>query len=722
MSQAYYSCAELAAMKLPGMPGTKRGMIDFVRRESWESRQRTARGGGLEYLPPAPVAAMILATHVVAPVTSLPAAFAAPALPAVASTTTGLSMPAVSAHLTDKQRLERDARAGVLAAIQRLQEQAGCSQEAAITTLLVGARAGKLDEHLDRLLRLARDPRGRVGDGYPSVRSVNRWLGATDLAPRQKAKDMRVPAWAPAFMAAWQQPQKPSLQAAYRQAFGVEPLGQARGNIPSIHQVRRFIDKVGTVSAAAGRLLPRELKTIRPFVRRKTDHMWPDDAYTADGHTFDAEIAHPKHGRPFRPEITTVLSIATRKCVGWSVNLAESTWAVLDAQRHAIETHGIPALWYVDNGSGYKNAMQADEVVGFAARLGIEITHSLPYNSQARGLEERSHRTLLVAAAKKLPTYMGEAMDREARQKVHKITRADIRVAGTSRMLMDFQDFLAFLAAEIEAYNARPHRGLAKIVDADGKRRHMSPNEAWEAARAEGWEPTTLATGEADELFRPHTTTKVLRGEIRLFNNLYFSAALEEFHGETVRVGYDIHDASRVWVRDHQDGRLICVAEFEANHRAYFPQSVIDKAAEKRAQAREKRLQAHLDEVHDELHGRVQALEHQPVDSLNAQVFAAIRQAQEVQHIEARPIQEASVTVLANVEARPMFGNDPDLYRWLMRHPAHWTEADADWLLDYAASDDYADLAERYAHQGVAWSADDRERAENLLNKEVAAL
>lgn len=591
---------------------------------------------------------------------------------------------------------------------------------------LVHLNAAYADETLTPTLKWAYE---RCHDKRTAGRALNpktyyNWVALArergSLAPGKKEKNLSVPAWARPFLEAYQKPQKPSMCAAYRQAFGVEPLDSGRDGIPSIHQVRRWLAEVGTVSREAGRRLPRELKALLPFVRRTTAHMMPDDCFTADGHRFDAEIAHPVHKRAFRPEITTVLSVSTRKCVGWSAGLAESTWAVLDAQRHAIETHGIPAIWYVDNGSGYKNAMQADEVVGFATRLGIEIKHSLPYNSQARGVEERSHRSILVEAAKKLPTYMGAAMDREARQKVHKITRADIRVAGTSRLLMDFEDFKVWLQGEIDAYNARPHLALPMMTDAEGKRRHMSPNEAWEAALATGWAPTMLTPEERDDVFRPYKTAKVIRGEIRLNNNLYYSDALLEFHGETVRVGYDIHDASRVWVRDHDNDRLICVAEFEANHRAYYPQSVIDQASEKRAAARIRRLGGKLDEVRAELEGGPLALEHQTAETLPVDLFTASREKHEA--AAALEIEASNVVTLAQAGRRPMFDTDPEKYRWLIAHVDDWDADDAGWLVDYVASDDYRWLRERYEALGQAWTDELARRAEETArHEEVAA-
>ncbi len=616
--------------------------------------------------------------------------------------------------LTDKQRNERDARKGVLAAIRHLQASSGCSQEAAMTTLLTTAKSGKLEPALDSLLRLARDRRGRAGDGYPSIRTLKRWLKAPDLAPKLARQDMSVPPWAPALMKLYGQPQKPSLSACMEQLPAQLPRGVSS---PSYHAARRFIDKLGNVERQRGRMLPRELKNLMPFKRRDASDFTPDAIYTADGHTFDAEVSNPRHGKAFRPEITTVLSVPTRRCVGWSAGLAESTWAVMDALRNAVETAGIPLIWYVDNGTGFKNVAMEDEVVGFTSRLGTTIEHSLPYNSQARGVEERSHKSIWVRAAKTLPTYMGADMDRQARQKVFKLTRAHLRDTGSSPLLMAWDVFLTWCQDQIDAYNARPHRSLPKIRDqVSGKMRHMSPNEAWQASIDEGWEPTMVSEAEARDLFRPNVVATTTRGEIRLFNNTYFSHELKEFTGEKVRVGYDIHDGSRVWVRD-MDGRMICVAEFEANKTSYFPQSAIDKAASHRAKTRERRLEAHLQEVREELNPPA-LLEHHEAFTVPLQMPTGRVLESAENRVESTEICSSAtenVVALPGMEARPWFTNDPDQYRWLMRNPAQWNRDDAGWLLDYTSSDDYADLASRYEFQGVAWRNEDAARAKAKL-------
>lgn len=701
-SEACYTLGEIAE----AIGAHKTSALRRADKETWPFEEVAGRGGKKRYYPLANLPKDIrdaIQQHQMQQV--------------LAPATVPAEKPAIiqpATLLTDKQRAERDARHSVLAIIGRLQAQSRCSREAAMTTMLTMARVGKLEPGQDAQLRLARDPRGRAGDGYPSIRTLKRWLSADDLAPKIIQKSQKVPAWAPALMKLYGQPQKPSL------AWCIEQLPKhlaSSVDMPSYHQANRFLKKMGAVERQRGRILDREIKSILPFVRRDSSMMWPGDCYTADGHTYDAEVAHPRHGRPFRPELTSVLDIATRKCVGWSAGLAESTWAVLDAQRHAVETHGICALWYVDNGSGYTNAMQETEVIGFADRLGMTITHSLPYNSQARGVEERSHQSIWVRSAKELPTYMGADMDQQAKQKVFKITRKDIKAVGTSALLMSWIDFLKHCEDTVAAYNNRPHRSLPKIADpTSGKRRHQTPSEAWQSGLNEGWVPTLVTADEAEDLFRPYVYATVVRGEIRLFNNRYFSHELEEWHGEKVRVGYDLHDGQRVWVRD-QDGRLICLAEFEANKRAYFPNSALDHAADKRAARREKNLERHLEEVREERNPSA-LIEHMPAEKLD---FSGIPMAIEAEASQA--IETAAVASLPSAQKRPWFDNDPDQYRWLMRNPANWRAADAEWLLDYTISEDYEDLAERYAYQGVAWAEADQQRALQVsgANFEVAA-
>lgn len=595
--KSHYSAAELAGLRLPGLPGTERGVVHRATVSRWVFKEVPARGGRngtrREYAAtslPAEARQALLdrAVSTVTP-SDLPtpaASSAAGALPAGAPPSRAPAALFSEADLTDRQRLERDARTGVLAAVRRLQADSGCSQEAALTTLLTNARAGRLEAHLDRLLRLARDPRGRAGDGYPAIRTLKRWLGAADLVPKVRRSAMAVPAWAQTFLREYQQPQKPSVQAAYEAA-----CRQWDGEPFSVHQARRLVGALGAVTRERGRMGPRELKNIQPFIRRDFSLLQPNDVWSADGHTFDAEVQHPLHGRPFRPEITTIVDIATRCAVGWSIGLAESASGVADALRHAVESRGKVGIFYVDRGAGFRNREIGDEALGLLSRIGAEPSYSLPYNSQARGVIERLHKTLWVAGAKELPSYMGAAMDREARLEQFRLTRKALKQGG-AMPLMPWDLFVEWVQQRIDWYNARPHRSL----------NGMSPDQVWAAHSAKGWTPGTLTADEIATLFRPRVVRVLQRAEIRLFNNIYFARELEEFHGLEAHIAYDIHDASRVWVYA-PGGRLICTAEVNGNSRHYFPVPVVEQARQKRAKGRLARVDAKRDEIIAELHG-----------------------------------------------------------------------------------------------------------------------
>lgn len=606
----WFTAKEFADAKLPSLPSTESGMVRRIQREGWEGQQRIGRGGGYEYhISNLPHEAR----------KALEAQLASEMLTRLGDESRQLAP--VSAQLpnvpmTHKQRSAADARATIINAVNEMCSQ-GITQSAALTTLLTQAETGvlqQLNPVLDKALQMAKDSRGRSnGTPYPSARSLKRYLGkdVKELAPKKREMNMVPPPWANAFLMCWQRPEKPSVQHAYREFLA---QWDSEEEPPSVHAVRRFIGKMGKVAQQYGRMGARELKNIMPFVRRDFSQLLPGDIYSADGHTFDAEVQHPLHGRPFRPEVTTWIDIATRKTVGVSVALAESGIAVLDA---LIDSCGkaVPAVIYVDNGSGYCNAMLKDEAVGVMARLGSTMTHSLPYNSQARGAIERIHQTLWVDGAKSLAGYMGADMDREARHQQFKLSRQAIK--GGRQTLMAWEDFMEWVRARVDWYNDRPHSSLPKLTDASGKRRHATPNEVWQQHLDNGWTPMTLNGDEAAQIFRPRVIRKALRGEIKVFSNIYFSQELTEHHGEEVAVAYDLNNAEHIWVFDLEYDRLICKAEWNANRTNYMPMSMIEQAREKRYEGRLQRIDNKRQEIEEERNGRP-LLEHDESISLGA--------------------------------------------------------------------------------------------------------
>ena len=590
-------------------------------------------------------------------------------------------VPTISpALLADWQRDCGTARLAIVRHVLDMAELLGKTK--AVEKFATDSKNGQLTATLADTVRRANAKAGKDGNAKVSRATLFNWLKLAEhagdnslvavLAP--KHRDVTMPVWGATLLKLWGQPTKPSLSMVMRELVNV----MGGENVPSYAQASYFLrTHVGNVELERGRMGARELKNIQPFIRRDTSELFPTDVYTADGHTFDAEVAHPISGRPFRPEITAIIDVASRKLVGFSIDLAESGLAVLDAIRVAVVWNGVMAMFYVDHGSGYKNAMMSRDGSGLMDRLGSTLTHSLPYNSQAKGIVERSHQSIWIQAAKRLPTYIGADMDKEARQKVFKKTRKDIATFGESKLLLAWDDFMTLCRDEVERYNNRPHHAHPRRHNKlTGRRDHLTPQQVWDEklAMMVNLGKPLVQVHEADmvDLFRPYIERKVLRGEIKMFNHVYFSRELEQYHGETVHVGYDIHDPEQVWVRD-VSGRLLAVAKFEANTRAYFAQPVIEQAHEKRILGQLKRVKVRENEILETL-SPSRVLEH--IDTMRlpqAQIdkaFATLNKTIEAEAVEVISIPKPKPIMTNTIDDVPdmkiMTETDDDRFeRWM---------------------------------------------------------
>lgn len=666
--KTHYSIAELFELGLEGAPTTRRGWEYLVKTNNWKYREVPSRGkGGVrkEYVPPSEIMQKIYDLVLVRnakdeTVQEL----------AVIETTAPVIQNA--AELSNWQREIAENRLFVVRYIQQ-QVRQGKKKTPVIQQLVEDAQAMNLPEEIQEAVLKANAKAGE--DRTVSRRTVISWVQAVEDAEKRKvpaiaalapkARRSEIPDWAEALLKLWAQPQKPALAAVLELLPNYLKADQ---ECPSYNQAYRFIkEKLGNVEAQRGRMGSREIKNIKPFIRRDTESLMPTDVYTADGHCFDAEVAHPLHGKAFRPEITAIIDVATRRLVGWSIDLAESSFAVLDAIRMAACDCGIPALFYVDNGSGYKNKLMKANGRGVLARLNTEVTHSLPYNSQGKGVIERSHQSIWIRAAKNLPTYIGADMDAEASGKVHKLTRKDLQLFGKSKALISWHDFLSFAAEVVNQYNNRPHSSLRRITDpVTMKKRHQTPLEAWNEAVAMGAPIDKVEDWDAEDMFRPYEERKVRRGEIELFGNRYFSAELSEYHGDSVLVGYDIHNADRLTVRD-LEGRMICFAYWNANKRAYFPQTRVEQARQRRADGRLRRLAVKQDEVMQEASPRavIEHIDHQTIIPFNANKREELMQelvALPVVQPESGAIFKAKMTFDASADPQPI---EDKVNRWI---------------------------------------------------------
>lgn len=471
IQKARFSATELAAMKLPGLPGSERGIRFMAERDEWAYVEVPGKGGptGLrrEYTVPQAVLKAIREKVAADLLQAGTPQAVGPYEVAVNAGVKGIQ-PALPGF-AESERQIADARKGVLLAVQRLMAGSGCTQKDVITTLLVQARAGQVDAQLLAMLRSASTGRGRgAGRDLPGFRTLMRWLSADrrhDLAPKRIEQDMQLPEWAAVFLAYYRQPTKPTVTEAYAKFRddweGPEEDGVSR-LAPSIHAVRRFMSKLPADLLYAGRNTGAALKALLPYVKRDWSVLRPNDVWIGDGHSLKAKVAHPDHGRPFTPEVTLIVDGASRLVVGWSVSLSENQLAVSDAIRHGVVCYGKPLIYYSDNGAGQTAKTLDDPMLGVLPRLSIHHETGIPGNPQGRGIIERIWQTITLSLAREFDTYQGAGMDREVLRKTSREIESALKRQVQAPKLATWAQFIDQLGQALHAYNTtHQHRSLA---------------------------------------------------------------------------------------------------------------------------------------------------------------------------------------------------------------------------------------------------------------------
>lgn len=757
MTQVFFTAAEIAAIAqtrgLTCWPYSESASLRRIKRDGWQSlpetlaRQRAGRegGGGFEYhyslLPEALQAAVASqrAQVVIAGrmemeaerdrrqvealrVSALPASARA-VMEARAEVLVSIDGLAVSQGETRAWAIARFVEAvAAFAERQEIEVRRDCGEfltprEAASLSRRLMLTAPDGFQLSPEVLKAAND---RIkGSAKVGRTQIYEWFKARDergifaLAPVPPKQQSDIPAGFYDFLKFWAIPSKPSVPEAYKDySEAVAKRAGVQLMTVTLEQVQYVIrNRLKGLDKHVGREGLLTLRSRMAYVTRTTDDMWPTTVYTADGKTFDAEVRDPTSGNPMRPEITSVLDVATRKCVGYAVSRKENMIAVTEALRRSCSAHGICAIFYTDRGAGYKNKVfDGDDgaaLGGLMGRLGITKMHALPYNSQAKGIIERFN-AVWNGLAKKFPTYIGRDMDKEAKQAAHKETRREIREIGIARRLPSWAEFVAAIEKTIADYNDKPHEGLPRFEDpVTGKRRHMSPNEAWAAHVAAGFQPVTIDPADEDDLFRPYEIRKANRCLIEWNTNKYFHESLQPYDGMEVLVGYDLHQADKVWVREFdrntgQPGKLICVAIFNGNAQRYIPYTKEEKALEDRQRAALKRLEDRAQAKRAEMD--VPWIEHQPMDVAD--------------FIDAAPEPARQPMVLAvdntsdelppsSQPRRRVFATDADLAEWALQHPNELTPSQINLLWDC--------LSRSNARKVLEMSGIDTEALRNLL-------
>lgn len=514
--QLWFTIAELTAARIPSLSARqlKRLAPQWRASQPDKVRKRAGRGGGFEFhislLPAAAQARMSRRPD--------PADATAPARKS-ANDDRSRALWARYESLSKKQKDECARRLKALKRVEAL-SQAGLTDSAAVA---VAAGEEKIAA-------------GTVWRWLAMVKSERRgdWLAA--LAPAYRATKTFSPcderAWN-ALLTDYLRSEKPGFSACYRR-MKKAAAKEGWSPIPSERALRRRLD---AEAPRAARVVAREgrdaAKALYPAQRRSRAGLHAMSAVNFDGHKFDVFVRF-EDGRIGRPFLIAIQDVYSGKILSWRYAESENRIAVRLAIGDMVERFGIPDAAYLDNGRAFASKwitggaanrfrfkIRDEDPNGLLVSLGVDIHWTTPYAGQSKPIE-RAFRDLCEDVAKH-PFCAG----------AYTGNRPDAKPENYGDRAIPFEEFKAFANEQIADHNAR-----------EGRRTETAAGRSFDHAFAKSMESAIVRWASPAQrrlwlLAAERVTARKPSGEIHLFNNRYWSPALNEWTGKKVTVRFD---------------------------------------------------------------------------------------------------------------------------------------------------------------------------------------
>lgn len=511
--------------------------------------------------------------------------------------------------LTDKERAQRDGAVILCRAIEAVRSAGQYSVKKACQELAARLFAGNAFPELMAAAQMTyAKPRKSgpfLGGEAAIMKRLQRMMGFYEqgrlagdvgryLVPGTREKEGHNPVHVAAFLRFYCNPARPPVSEAYKKML---TWLQERG-LPTLSESTacRIENDLPVTVKYRGRVTGSEWRSLKIYVERDVSMFYSNDIWVGDGHSFKAKVQHPIHGQPFTPEVTFIRDWVSRKIVGWSVALAESTVAVSDAFRHAqMVTRARPLVYYSDNGSGQTGKMIDCPIAGTLARQGIAHETGIPGNPQGRGIIESLWMATLIPLAREYPTCTWRGADENATNKMLKLLN---RKDQGGVQIPSFRQLLDDVERVVNDYNLHhEHSAL------DGQ----VPEDVYQARLDKDSIVIGANDAEIHALWMPEVVRKPQRGLVSLFGNVYAKRDLVDLlpEGAKVRVRYDLHNPNKVWLLT-LEGVFLGEAAWNGHRVAAFPVPEMERLRGVRAAGKIKRgeeiiaeAQAELGEVYD---------------------------------------------------------------------------------------------------------------------------
>lgn len=524
-AQEWFSAAELAELKLPGLASTKRGVQLVIDREGWRqrtcdvrgalARKRQGRGGGVEYhasLLPEAARVKLAATGA-----------------------TRQERPDRQAawarweHLPASLRGEARRRLEIIERIETLQRQGMTktgSVEHIVKQIIREARLQGREESLS--CSTVYGWFARIAGVDPADRAA--YL-APDYAGRSTTSDCTPDAWE-FYKGDYLRQSKPGHAACYRNLQ--RAAGENGWSIPSLKTLQRRLDaEIPPALQAYLREGDEALAHAFPHLQRDRGGISPMQILNLDGHTWDVRVLYPD-GTVQRPLSLAVQDIASGKILAIRFDLTLNHHLVRLALGDTFRDFGVCETLLMDNGR--ENAAQAisggqkrlrwgkaveEEPAGLLKLLGVKAVFATPYWGQAKPIE-RAFRNFAHDIAKSAAfegAYTG-----------HNTVSKPENYGSRAVPLAEFEHIVR---REIEFYNAQ-----------DGRRGQGMNGRSFDQVFAEGLNsrPARFLTDEQLRLCmlasKP-VTMEAKSGAVTVEGHRYWSPELGAVKRQKVTVRFD---------------------------------------------------------------------------------------------------------------------------------------------------------------------------------------
>lgn len=409
----------------------------------------------------------------------------------------------------------------------------------------------------------------------PGKTTIRNWCtafskegGVNNLLPQYSGTNRATYGWEARAIELYHKTSKPSLSKVakdLKRKFGFRDVKE--------HNVRYFFS---TLPADLQEKSPWRLgrkqynDALREHIMRTTENLPVGCLYQADGHQIDVYLKHPENGSLWRPELTVFIDVRSRYVVGWYLSVAESAISTMAALSHGMGTHDhVPALLYIDNGSGFKGKLMNSKTAGFYASFGIEPIFAIPGNAKAKNIE-RWFRIMEDDFGKDWDTYCG--YDQSPDVSRHFSTKKMRKLEAEGKIHWPtLEEWVAGFTDWIDEYHNRPHP----------EEKDTTPQLLWNELERVPVEDKAL-------LVRPRKEVVVKRSLITFDSRKYKSEFLYQFEGQSLIAEYDLHDDSSIRLFD-MNGRWLTTAVLKSK-KDYIPVSRIEQASRNRLVEQQKRL------------------------------------------------------------------------------------------------------------------------------------